>query len=440
MKGIVHLSWAVATGAAFAIGLASKRGLQGSNEEDSFSSSRSGGAASAKASHSSDGSSATTSATKTKTAGGEKVGGGSSLFDTYTFETGGVSGLAFQALRDSNPIVRRAAFVRLLEGMTPENADQIRAELEALGARGDQWREFNYSYGATVGMEAVELVLDGPGEVLRAAMSGWTAADPEAALAMLANLPAEMEGKRNDIEAAIVYGLADTDRPRATAFVLEIAQTDPRRAQGLIRHIAEEELRAGGPEGASNWIAGLPNDSAVKGSALTQVIDRYARRSPEEAASLVEGYANEDFAQRAIREVSERWANRDPEAAVSWLEDLPANDGQAQGFMAALGDWEDSDPEAAGTYLLNMPNSPQRDSAINGFAEGYAWQDPNTAVAWAADISDPEMRNETLISVGQIFFSRNPVEANTWIEGNEFPPEMVQQIQRGRERRGGRRR
>ena len=437
---IIHLSWAVATGVAFAIGLASKGGSKGASEDHSLNSPRSGTSGIAASSQSSPGSASASSSAGSKTAGGGREGGGNGLFGTYTFEAGGIEGLALQALRDSNPIVRRAAFVRLLEGMTPENADQIRTELEALGARGDQWREFNYSYGAMLGMDAVELVLDGPGELLRATMSGWTAADPEAALAMLANLPAGMEEKRNDIEAAIVYGLADTDRPRATAFVLEMALTDPDRAQGLIRHIAEEELRAGGPEGASNWIASLPDDSAVKGSALTQVINRYARQSPEDAASFVAGYADEAFAQRAIREVSERWAGRDPESTVSWLEDLPANDGQAQGFMAALGDWEDSDPEAAGTYLLNMPDSPQRDSAINGFAEGYAWQDPATALAWAEDISDPGMRNDTLTRVGQVYFSRNPTEAAAWLAGNDFPPEMVKQIQEGHRRGRGRRR
>ena len=71
-------------------------------------------------------------------------------------------------------------------------------------------------------------------------------------------------------------------------------------------------------------------------------------------------------------------------------------------MRSAFGDWEDRDPAAATQYLANMPQSPQRDSAISGFSSGYAWQDPEVAIAWAQDIGDPALRQQSLTRAGQI--------------------------------------
>ena len=119
--------------------------------------------------------------------------------------------LAEQALRDPSPITRRLAFSRLLEALTPENAGEIRAKLVALGADRDQWRDFHYSWGAISGKAAFDHAATSDEPDLAATMTGWAAANPGDALAMLDKLPPEMQGQRDELTASIVSGLAHRD-------------------------------------------------------------------------------------------------------------------------------------------------------------------------------------------------------------------------------------
>jgi hypothetical protein len=335
--------------------------------------------------------------------------------------------LAEQALRDPNPITRRLAFSRLLESLTPENAEAIRSKLVDLGADGDQWRDFHYSWGAIAGKAAFDHAAASDEPDLAATMTGWAAANPAEALAMLANLPAEMQGQRDELTASVVSGLAHHDRSMATDLVLKLGQEGNGRAGSLMELVARETLRNQGPEAASQWAESLP-DGSLKGTAMARIAESYARKDPLAAAQWAQRFASEDYASRTIEQIGGRWAENDPVAAVNWLETLPPGNGQMAGLRTAFGDWEDRDPAAAGEYLVAMPPSAQRDSAVSGFATGYAWQNPQLAIAWAQDIRDPALRQSSLTRAGQAFFHRDPENARAWLETSGLPPETQQQI------------
>lgn len=349
------------------------------------------------------------------------------LFGNLASAAGGLEGLAEQALRDPNPITRRLAFSRLLEALTPENAGQIREQLVKLGADGDQWRDFHYSWGAIAGKAAFDHAAASPERDLSTTMTGWAAANPREALALLENLPEEMKGQRDELTASVVSGIADRDRGMATDLVLKLGQEGNARAGNLMEIVANETIRAGGPEAASLWSESLP-DGPLKGTAMSRVADAYARKDPESAARWAQRFASEDYAARTIEQIGGRWAQSNPVAAVGWLEGLPAGNGQIAGLRNAFGDWEDRDPAAAGQYLLAMPQSAQRDSAISGFATGYAWQDPQVAIAWAQDIRDPELRQSSLTRAGQAYYRRDPDAALAWLESSGLSAESRQQI------------
>jgi hypothetical protein len=270
-----------------------------------------------------------------------------------------------------------------------------------------------------------------PERDLAVTMSGWAAANPADALALLDNLPENMRGQRDELTASVVSGLAHKDRGIATDLVLRLGQEGNGRAGSLMEIVANETLRAGGPESASRWADALP-DGALKGTAMSRVADAYARKDPEAAARWAQGFAGESYAARAVEQIGGRWAQSNPVAAVGWLESLPAGNGQTAGLRNAFGDWEDRDPVAAGEYLLKMPQSAQRDSAISGFATGYAWQNPQVAIAWAEDIRDPALRESSLTRAGQAYFQRDPNAARTWLADSGLSEKAQQQILSGR--------
>ncbi|MCH7228879.1 hypothetical protein [Haloferula sp. A504] len=78
--------------------------------------------------------------------------------------------------------------------------------------------------------------------------------------------------------------------------------------------------------------------------------------------------------------------------------------------------------------MAQMPASPQRDAAVSGFARGYAWQDPETAIAWAQDIADPELKQRSLTDVGRAYYRRDPEGARAWLETSGLPEAARQEV------------
>ncbi len=356
------------------------------------------------------------------------------LFGRIVPASGNLDALAEQALKDPNPITRRLAFSRLLEALTPENAESVRAKLVTLGADGGEWRDFHYSWGAISGKAAFDHASTSDEPDLAATMTGWAAANPAEALAMLGNLTPEMQGQRDELTASVVSGIAHHNPDTATDLVLRLGLEGNGRAGNLMEMVASETLRTQGPERASQWAESLPA-GPLKGTAMGRIAQSYVRKDPAAAAKWAERFADQEYAARSIEVIGERWVQSDPAAAVGWLENLPPGGGQSAGLRSAFSDWEDRDPAAAGEYLLAMPRSAQRDSAISGFAAGYAWQDPQLAIAWAQDIGDPALRETSLTRVGQAFFRRDPDGARAWLETSGLPAEVRQQISNRNERR-----
>jgi hypothetical protein len=336
--------------------------------------------------------------------------------------------LAILALRDPSHVTRRIAFARLLESMTPENAEKIRQQMTEMGANGEQWRDFQYSMGAILGKAAFDDPENNKRDgALAEILSGWAAAKPQEALALWENLPKELEDKRDELARGLVNGLADTDRTMATALVLRLQDQGYKETAGLMAMVATETMRADGPEAASIWSDQLP-DGAMKGAAINRIAGEFASSNPEAAASWIARYADQDYAASAVERVTRPLTEKNPEAAVSWLESLPAGRSQNAGLQTAFNDWEDRDPAAATKYLSSMPNSPQRDTSISGFTSGYAWQNPQMALQWAGSITDPKLRQRSVTQAGQIYFRQNPAEATKWLQTSGLPPEVQQQI------------
>ena len=423
---MIHGGWALATIAAFSLGWRKSVPASGDASDPGGRSDVAGSSAS----FGEGGPDARSSRSRTREKAdraGSKLEG---LFGKIVAGTENLDALVAQALKDPNPITRRLAFSRLLEALTPENAEAIRSQLVTLGADEGQWRDFHYSWGAMSGQAAFDHAAQSEERDLAATMTGWAAGNPSAALAMLGNLPPEMEGQRDELTASIVTGRAHRDATMATDLVLRLGQEGNGRASNLMAIVAKENLRAKGAEQASRWAEALP-DGPLKGTAMGQIAESYARKDPLAAARWAGRFADRDYASGAIEQVSGRWAEKDPAAAAGWLESLPAGGGQTAGLRNVFGDWEDSDPVAAGQYLMAMPQSAQRDSAISGFAMGYAWQNPQLAITWAQDIQNPALRQSSLTRAGQAYFRVDPNGARAWIETSGLPAEAQQQILSG---------
>ncbi len=423
----IHLGWCAAAVAAFAVGTLWSGKAEIGDSGDGDPSVRPG-------SSFRDASGQAGDAGRQRTEPGEKDDPQGRLTKLFGVGDGmDLDALAEKAFKDSNPIVRRLAFSKLLESMTPENALELREKLVAMDADDGEWRDFNYSWGALAGKVAFDFASTSEERDLAATLSGWAAANPTEALAMLDNLPESMADQRAELAESVISGLADNNIALATDLAIQLTAQGIGDPDRLIRAVADEALRTGSPVEAAAWAETL-GDEKLKSAAMNRIAGAYVRSNPLEAAGWIGKYAGESFAQRAIAEVGKEWGEREPANALGWLETLTPGSGQSEGFRSILGDWEDSNPVAASEYLAKMPPSAQRDAAVSGFARGYAWQDPVASIPWAQDISDPALRQQTLTQVGEAYFRRDPESARSWLESSGLPAEVQQAILNPRRR------
>lgn len=335
--------------------------------------------------------------------------------------------LARQAFQDGNPLVRRMAFTRLLESLTPENAVGIREHLVEMGGDKEQWHDFHYAWGSVDGEAALKNAMNTRELDMEITMSGWASANPGAAEAFLKDPSNGAKTDNRLLMRGLIGGLADRDPSLAADLVFNLAGDGDKRAGELLGVVTRKMLHGQGPIEAARWSENLP-DGSLKGAAMDHVAHVFVEKDPKAAAAWAEQFAGEDYAGRVIEEVGDEWAERNPAAAVQWLESLDEGGGQRSGLRSAFGRWAQRDPVAAGNHLVDMPQSEQRDAAISGFVRGYAYKDPRTAITWADSIGDDRLRQDTLTRAGRALFSRNPEAARTWVLESGLPVDSQQAI------------
>ena len=358
------------------------------------------------------------------------------------FEDHQIAGIASEAFSDPNPLKRQLAFTRLLEGLTPENAQLIREQMRGGKAEGDQWRLFQYAWGAADGegaLAAAETIEkeDHRNGAIGSALTGWASADPASAIAWVGS---KEDGDEKDrLQENLVGGLADHDIGIATSYVMKLANAGDQRAAEYMETVASEQLRKDGHLAAATWAGSLP-DGDVKGAALDRVANTYVARDAAGAAAWAEQFVDKDFGARVIEEVGDEWAERDPSAAVAWLGSLSESKGKSEGMSSALGEWARRDPTAASEYLVAMPASELKDTAVHGFVRRVAWEDPESAIVWANSISQDSLRNEAMTRAAQAYFVKDREAALQWLPNSGLSEEAQLKVLETRDdrRRGGR--
>jgi hypothetical protein len=341
-----------------------------------------------------------------------------------------IESVAREAFNDPNPLKRQLAFARLLEGLTPENAEQIREQMRGGRANGDQWQLFQYAWGAADGVGALAAAAkienaDRRNGALAQALSGWASADPQQAIAWLGQV--ENKEERTRLQGSLVGGLADHDIGFATRYVLDLAAAGDGNAAGFMRTVASEQLRKEGPAASAQWAETLP-DGDAKTTALEQVANRYVDNDPAAAAAWASQFATVEYGARVIDEVGEEYAERDPGAAVKWLLGLPEGRAQQAGMHGALGEWARRDPTAASQFLIDLPQSPLKDQAVSGFVRRVAWEDPESAIAWARTIAQESTRGEAMTRAAQAWFIRDREAALQWLPTSGLSAEAQKRV------------
>lgn len=338
-----------------------------------------------------------------------------------------------QSLREElNPLKRRQIFNELLQGMTLDNAREIREQIKSLDQNSSEFRDFHFVWGSMAGAEAVINGTKTSERDLHVTMTGWASTDPDQAIAWFNDLD-KLDDKRlskDHLKRSIVEGLANTDPDRAIDFISTLKKSGDKEAHRMIHDVARKATRSMNLEEAGAWAASLP-DEGMRQSSIHSILPRFAYSDPESASKWAASL-DSDISSTAIHKVGEAWAHRDPPASAEWLSSLPESQGTNTGLETALHHWAGRDPKAASEHLVSMPDSVGKDRAIRGFVTKVAHEDPQSALIWADSIQDESTRNGALIKAGQTFFRRDKVAATEWLQSSGLPASMQSEIIRAR--------
>ncbi|MGI9244330.1 MAG: hypothetical protein ACR2RV_26260 [Verrucomicrobiales bacterium] len=347
-----------------------------------------------------------------------------------------------EKIRSSNPLDRRRAFSDLLEGLNLENALLVRKQIEHLGDRSPEYREFHYAWGAIGGVEAVLFGADTPGDDMAPALGGWASTDPQAAFAWLEALDMENDPQfdsllkdrkipagslRTHLLGGLVAGMASTDPTAASQFVHKLVAGGDEAALGTIHRVVATVLHTQTPAEAAAW-AGEMSDERLRRRSMDHVAAVYAAKDFDGAKDWAIAVAEQPDGAGVVAVVGSRMAHRDPQSAMTWLNELPAGQAQNAGAQRIMREWTDRDPTAASDFLADMPESPSRDSAITGLTQRLAREDPQSAVAWAETITSDATRQESLIEAGRAWQRRDPAATAEWLATANLPESAQEAI------------
>ena len=338
-----------------------------------------------------------------------------------------------QSIREElNPLKRRQLFNELLQGMTLDNAREIREQIKNFDQDSSEFRDFHFVWGSMAGSEAVINGTKTSERDLHVTMTGWASTDPDQAIAWFNELD-KLDDKRlskDHLKRSIVEGLANTDPDRAIDFISTLKESGDKDAHRMIHDVARKATRSMNLEEAGAWAESLP-DEGMRQSSIYSIIPKFAYSDPESASKWAASL-DSDISSTAIHKVGEAWAHRDPPASAEWLSSLPESQGANTGLETALHHWAGRDPKAASEHLVSMPDSVGKDRAIRGFVSKVAHEDPQSALIWADSIQDESTRNGALINAGQTFFRRDKSAATEWLQSSGLPASVQSEIIRAR--------
>ena len=348
--------------------------------------------------------------------------------DKPSLDSSEIKSIGQSMVSELNPLKRRSIFNSLLEGMTLENAQEIREQIKRLDQNSSEFRDFHFIWGSMAGAEAVINGTKTSERDLHVTMTGWVSSKPDEAIAWFDKIDTLNDKRlsKNDLKRSVVDGLSNIDPNRAVDFISILAQSGDKDANKLIHNVARKVTQTMNLEDAGAWADGLTNKNMRK-SAMDSIVPRFAYSDPESASKWAASLQS-DMASTAIQKVGEAWSHRDPAASVQWLESLPESKGANSGIENALSNWARRDPKSASDHLVGMPNSMQKDRAIKGFASRVAYEDPQSALVWANTIQDEKIRDGALRDAGRAYYKRDKTGALQWLETSGLPPKTINEI------------
>ena len=228
--------------------------------------------------------------------------------------------------------------------------------------------------------------------------------DAAKAMRLMPEIEALMDKKTRERFGAVMLG---ADVELGLQLLLEMREGDPDREEGM--RALNGGLGFGHIPLPTATIPKLveamdnPGYGAIRNDIIKTVLDyRLGEQGVAETARQARAMALEpQEIGLYLDSVGENLIATSPRATLAWMGNALDAEQQSQRIPEAVVAWANRDVEAASTWLGGQEPSPVMDQTIARFATSASDLDPAAAVAWAKEIQDEDLREETLREVGK---------------------------------------
>ena len=148
---------------------------------------------------------------------------------------------------------------------------------------------------------------------------------------------------------------------------------------------------------------------------------QWAQADPAGAAQWAQTLPGNGARRVALQQIALAWTQRDPAGAARWAATLPGSEIRAPIWSGIVERWADDDLEAAGTWLGGLPLGFDRDETVAAYIAKVMPAEPEKALAWAATVSDSEIRADQVQRVLGQWERRDAGAARNWAAANAVP-------------------
>ncbi|MGJ8695201.1 MAG: hypothetical protein ACSHYF_02710 [Verrucomicrobiaceae bacterium] len=284
----------------------------------------------------------------------------------------------------------------------------------------------------------------------------WASQDPENAVASLSSLSSP--DPRNPFLFAALSRWATLDPAAAQAWLENYAiPSDVSRFYlnaALIRGLARRD-----PDQALSLLLTQPKSPERTGS-LDFILGAWARQStaslfqaltqfpksdpalrlaafkkalthlhPDSLAEATSFSANLPPEEQQIfrQALASKWAQRDPEAALAWAADLTEPNQRALSLAAVTTHWARHDPLAASQWLDQNPESPALDLSARAIAWSTIGLDPSRAFAQITKIHSDSLRQQSFEQISRFWIAAQPETARNFLTNDQSLPPTLRE-------------
>ncbi len=263
--------------------------------------------------------------------------------------------LVLTAIKSADPIERRKAFDRVLQeiesdSFTKEQAMITRSAMGENGASGEQWRLFDYAWGANHSQVALAHVDEIPDRYRKGFLGnmlpGLASAESQIAIELFEGLEPSLQGQ---LRNRLYEGLIDNNIDSATDYVYNAANPekhDWRPMDTFARELANEQ----GLDATLAWAAELPEGS-LRGNAWSAAYAKWTSQDPHAAAESIVDMPPSGDRNQAINGFISALAGQDPEAAVTWAAEISETGMRESAMIRAGSQFFQKDPGAANEWF-----------------------------------------------------------------------------------------